>query len=198
VVSYHWWKSRKFVIEDTGTAPIGAAKFPVRREGGDGRYWGPQVKSLLREHYAKNMLGLGGMGIDRPDGRVTLDAKGKAKIEWTKSLVAGDPTFDLVEAIRAASRQIVEAGGGELLHEKEWSDNRRMVSVHPLGGCRMAASAADGVVDARGMSFQYPGLFVIDGSIMPGAIGVNPSLTIAAIAEKLSDDVLGWLQARGS
>jgi len=103
--------------------------------------------------------------------------------------VPGDRTFELVEAIRAACRLIAEAGGGELLHEKEWSDNRRMLGVHPLGGCRMARSRAAGVVDAAGAVFGYPGLYVVDGSIMPGAIGVNPSLTIAAVAEKLSDGI---------
>ncbi|MEW6733284.1 MAG: GMC family oxidoreductase [Acidobacteriota bacterium] len=196
LVTYHWWKSKRFIIEDVGTAPVGLAKFPLRREGGDGRYWGPQVKSLLRNHYAKNVVGLGAMGIDSPDGRVTIDSTGNAKVEWTKSLVAGERTYDLMQAIRSASEAIVKAGGGEMLHEKEWSDNRRLITVHPLGGCRMATNINEGVVDTRGMVFNYPGIFVIDGSIMPGAIGVNPSLTIAAIAEKLSDDVLNWLQSR--
>ena len=41
----------------------------------------------------------------------------------------------------------------------------------------------------RGEVFGYPGLYVVDGSIMPSAIGVNPSLTIAAVAEKLSDGI---------
>lgn len=196
IVSYHWWRSRRFVIEDTGTAPLGVAKFPVRREGGDGRYWGPQLKSLLRTHYARNVVGLGGMGIDSPDGRVTIDSDGRARIEWTRPLGPGDRTYELIEAIREASRQIAEAGGGELLHEKEWSDNRRILSVHPLGGCRMATSVSAGVVDASGMAFNYPGLFVIDGSILPGAVGVNPALTIGAMAERLSDGVLDWLRGR--
>jgi cholesterol oxidase len=189
IVSYHWWRTHRFIIEDTGTAPMGAAKYPLRREGGDGRYWGPQIKDLLRLHYATDMVGLGGMGIDGGDGRVTIDADGKARLDWTKPLVPGDRTFELVEAIRAACRLIAEAGGGELLHEKEWSDDRRMLGVHPLGGCRMGRSREAGVVDAAGAVFGYPGLYVVDGSIMPGAIGVNPSLTIAAIAEKLSDGI---------
>jgi len=196
LVSYHWWRSKRFVIEDLGSAPLGIVKFPLRREGGDGRYWGPQIKTLLRDHYARHMVGIGGMGIDRPDGQVTLNNDGNAQITWTTALAPGNPTFDLMENIRVASKQILEAGGGELLHAKEWSDNRRIISAHPLGGCRMAASSNTGVVDTHGMVFNYPGLFVIDGSIMPGAVGVNPSLTIAAIAEKLSDDALAWLRTR--
>ena len=107
----------------------------------------------------------------------------------------GDRTYELLEGIRAACRQIAEAGGGELLHEQEWSDDRRMLGVHPLGGCRMARSRAAGVVNERGEVFGYPGLYVVDGSIMPSAIGVNPSLTIAAIAEKLSDGIRDALAA---
>jgi cholesterol oxidase len=194
LVSYHWWQSKRFILEDTGTAPLGAAKFPLRREGGDGRYWGPELKALMRGHYATGTVGLGGMGLDSAEGRVTLDRKGRAQLDWTGSLVPGDRTFELIEGIRAACRMVAEAGGGELLHEKEWSDDRRMLGVHPLGGCRMATHAGAGVVDARGTVFGYPGLYVVDGSIMPSAIGVNPSLTIAAVAEKLSDGILEWLE----
>jgi cholesterol oxidase len=189
IVSYPWWRTGRFVIEDVGSAPLGAAKYPLRREGGDGRYWGPQVKNLLRGHYATDMVGIGGVGIDGSDGRVTIDRDGRAHLDWTRRLVPGDRTYEVIEGIRAACRLIAEAGGGELLHEEEWTDRRRMLGVHPLGGCRMARGRAAGVVDARGQVFGHPGLYVIDGSILPGAIGVNPSLTIAALAEKLSDGV---------
>src|SRR5262249_41610098 len=56
--------------------------------------------------------------------------------------------------------------------------------VHNLGGCVMADSPADGVVNGWGESFAYPGLFVADGSILPRATGANPSATIAAVAER--------------
>ncbi|MCU0513262.1 MAG: GMC family oxidoreductase [Anaerolineae bacterium] len=56
-------------------------------------------------------------------------------------------------------------------------------TAHMLGGCPMGTDASSGVVDARMQVFNYPGLYVIDGSIMPGNPGVNPSLTITALAE---------------
>jgi cholesterol oxidase len=40
-----------------------------------------------------------------------------------------------------------------------------------------------GVVDRRGEVFRYPGLYVVDGSVLPVNLGVNPSLTITALAE---------------
>ena len=57
----------------------------------------------------------------------------------------------------------------------------------------MATSIGQGVVDDRGWVFGYPGLFVMDGSIMPSAIGVNPALTIAVVAEKTSDDLVRYM-----
>jgi cholesterol oxidase len=57
------------------------------------------------------------------------------------------------------------------------------VTAHILGGCPMGKSAEDGVIDAEGRVFNYDGLFVIDGSMMPANPGINPSLTIAALAE---------------
>ena len=60
----------------------------------------------------------------------------------------------------------------------------RLMTVHPLGGSPMGAGPHDGVVDSHGRVFGADGLYVADGSIMPGPVGANPSLTISAIAER--------------
>ncbi len=57
------------------------------------------------------------------------------------------------------------------------------VTAHILGGCPMGVDSEDGVVDRDCRVFNYPGLYVIDGSVIPGNPGVNPSLTITALAE---------------
>ena len=57
------------------------------------------------------------------------------------------------------------------------------ITAHPLGGCPMGTSADDGVVDKNCRVFNYPGLYIIDGSIVPANPGINPSLTITALAE---------------
>lgn len=56
-------------------------------------------------------------------------------------------------------------------------------TAHILGGCPMGADAAEGVVNERFEAFGYPGLRIIDGSVIPANLGVNPSLTITALAE---------------
>ncbi len=58
------------------------------------------------------------------------------------------------------------------------------MTAHILGGAIIGDSPATGVVDAYHRVFGYPGLHVIDGSAVPANLGVNPSLTITALAER--------------
>jgi choline dehydrogenase-like flavoprotein len=60
------------------------------------------------------------------------------------------------------------------------------VTFHPLGTCRMALDARDGVVDPWGKSFELEGLYVADGSVVPTSIGVNSQLTIMAMAARIA------------
>jgi cholesterol oxidase len=60
----------------------------------------------------------------------------------------------------------------------------KFITVHPLGGCPMSDEPAAGVTDDHGRVHGYDGLYVLDGSIVPTALGVNPSKTIAALAER--------------
>ena len=57
------------------------------------------------------------------------------------------------------------------------------ITAHPLGGCPMGRSAGDGVVDSECRVFEYPGMYVVDASIVPANPGLNPSLTVTALAE---------------
>jgi len=60
-------------------------------------------------------------------------------------------------------------------------------AAHPLGGCRMADSPDLGVTDDGGAVYGYEGLYCIDSSVISTSLGVNPSLTIAAIAERAAE-----------
>jgi len=73
---------------------------------------------------------------------------------------------------------------------------------HPLGGCRIARDVGEGVVDEFGRVFDklkngarpyYDGLYLADGAIIPTALGVNPSLTISALALRIGDQVIADL-----
>jgi cholesterol oxidase len=90
--------------------------------------------------------------------------------------------------------------GGTVVPNLAHLPGMRSFSVHPLGGCRMGRSLADGVVDDVGRVFDangaiQPGLRIADGSILPGRPGVPPSLTIAALAERIADSLVAEITA---
>lgn len=59
-------------------------------------------------------------------------------------------------------------------------------TAHILGGCNIGSSAEEGVIDKNHEVFSHSGLFACDGSVIPTNLGVNPSLTITALAERFS------------
>ncbi|WP_414694986.1 GMC oxidoreductase [Paraburkholderia sp.] len=59
-----------------------------------------------------------------------------------------------------------------------------MITPHPPSGCNTGPTKADGVVNASGKVFGYKCLYVMDGAVIPRALGPNPSRTIAALAER--------------
>ena len=61
---------------------------------------------------------------------------------------------------------------------------------HPLGGCRMAKDATEGVADEYGRVFGHEGLYIADASLIPSSLGVNPSLTISAVALRVARQII--------
>jgi cholesterol oxidase len=128
-------------------------------------------------------LPLLGMGRDIPDGRMFL-RKGRLDLDWKT-----EKSSAYFDRLRTTSRGVAHSLGGTFADNPIWF-LRRVITVHPLGGCPMGRSAGEGVVDSSGNVFGYPGLYVADGSVMPGPVGPNPSLTIAALADRFADRIL--------
>ena len=120
------------------------------------------------------------MGRDLADGQIQLHPRTSAAIiRWKVP-----PNLPLYEAERRLSTDFANAMGGNVAMNPLWRVFQIPVTVHSLGGCLMADSPEYGVTDANGEVYEYPGLFVLDGAILPGATGVNPAHTIAAVAER--------------
>jgi cholesterol oxidase len=92
-----------------------------------------------------------------------------------------------VNGLVGAHKRLSKATGGDARVPPTWTVLHHLVTPHPLGGCNMAASSAAGVVDDLGRVFGHPGLYVADGAIVPRPIGLNPSKTIAALAERIAE-----------
>lgn len=131
----------------------------------------------------KTSLVLLGMGQDRSDGEIRLDSSGNAQVVWNI-----DESRVHFERITFEMKRISKMLRGYFF-PNPLTPIDKVISVHPLGGCAMAASIDDGVVDFKGEVFNYPGLYVVDGSILPTSTGANPALTIAAVAEFISDNI---------
>lgn len=146
-----------------------------------------QVSRLLGSTtLSSGLLPLLGMGRDVPDGVMHL-ADGKLDIDW--DLRGSDEHF---QRVRSEMRRLAEALGAEFVDNPIWHLSR-VITVHPLGGCATGRNADEGVVDVWGQVFASEGLYVADGAVMPGAVGANPSLTIAALADRFADGMLGEL-----
>ncbi len=137
----------------------------------------------------------------------------------------GKPADAHLEAIDAALvRQSYGAGmaGGQYVANPLWRPmpkaaqsamsgampGGRMITVHPLGGCPMGDDCTRGVVDSFGRVFDsnraanavgdnvHPGLYVLDGAIVPTALGTNPLLTISALAWRACDSIVAGFPER--
>ena len=136
-----------------------------------------------------NIFFFNAMGQDDASGVFSLDDDGELDLKWDKPIVK-HPTFTKTNDL---CQELSKAMGGDYVALWDALPRKRLTIPHPLGGCPVGATRDEGVVDAHGAVFDgagaaptdtHPGLFVVDGSTIPGALAVNPTLTIAAQALK--------------
>jgi cholesterol oxidase len=125
-----------------------------------------------------------GQGVDASDGLMRLQRSLASDALHLTLDYDVRRSEAVVQAMIERHKRLSHATGGRPVEPPSWSWLRYLVTPHPLGGCNMGSTAADGVVDHRGEVFGYPGLYVMDGAVVPRALGLNPSRTIAALAER--------------
>jgi cholesterol oxidase len=151
-----------------------------------------EISGLFRNtELSANSLPLLGMGRDVPDGRLRLRG-GKLDVRWD-----GSASTDHFDRLETTMRRIADVLGAEYAELPAWLAER-FITVHPLGGAPMGHHAGEGVCDGYGEVFGHPGLYVADGAAMPGPVGANPSLTIAALADRMSTRLLENRPARSA
>ena len=134
---------------------------------------------------AKSSFPILTMGRDLPNGNLYLK-KGRLECDWNIK-----KSQDYYNRVIRVGQAIAKALKAEFLDNPAYRWNfHQVLTAHPLGGNPMGRDENEGVVDSHGEVFNNPGLYVADGSIMPGPVGPNPSLTIAALSDRIADHII--------
>ncbi len=151
----------------------------------------------------------GAMIRDKSRGRVWFDVKGNPAI--TYNLVPED-LAKLHKGLVHTSEMLLAAGAHRLYYgimghdavESRADFDRfktrplvpaelTLLSYHPLGTCRMGRDPKTSVVDLDHQSHDVPGLFIVDGSTVPGPPGVNPQVIIMSMATRAAERIASHL-----
>jgi cholesterol oxidase len=165
-----------FVLEDLHGLPAAATVALDARPAGTSRGWGLAYQQGLRD-LGRHLLAIAIVGKSVPTLRV--------RDEGGNAVVSGSPYPPPAGSIGAA-RAILNALDARLV-DTTWELAGRAITVHPTGGCAIGAVVRAGDLEVVGS----PGLHVIDGSVLPGNPLRNPAHTIAAVAERALDVMLG-------
>jgi cholesterol oxidase len=145
------------------------------------------IRHLLRNNDPfRNVMPWFAQGMDAANGifslkRRFLSGTPRLHLDWdiTRSK-------DLIDTVVRMHERLSVATSGIPLVPPTWSLAHELVTPHPLGGCNMGETSATGVVDHKGEVFGFKNLYVADAAIIPEALGVNPSRTIGALAERIA------------
>ena len=160
------------------------------------------------------------MGRDEATGSITLEGPAgtaRRRLRFSLGYAPADPTIAGIEAALEHAGRAGGFDGGFHMPNPAWrllpasaesifgSTERRLVTVHPIGGCVMGEHREAGAVDHIGRVFDpaspdpcavHDGLHVLDGAILPGALGVNPMATIAAVSIRAARRIARALDAQ--
>jgi choline dehydrogenase-like flavoprotein len=145
---------------------------------------------------------------ESPNGRVWRDVAGRPAITYTVTRADRDRLHSgmvrMLEILVAAGARRLYAGCASfpMFEPHELAKFRDAVpaaselalaSYHPLGTCKLGRDPKTSVVDLDHQAHEVPGLYIVDGSTVPGAPGVNPQLTIMAMATRAADRIAAAL-----
>jgi choline dehydrogenase-like flavoprotein len=183
--------------------PPGLGTILAQVPGGDGPSWfGPRKKELLTRW--NSWLTIFSMIEDDNEGvfgpppatgnshRISQQMLGRGNLRYTPR-----PTTVRAWAQSDAEvKEILEKDG--LATVMPWTNDLvGAYTVHPLASCRIGDDPRTSALDDRGELREHPGIFVTDGSAVPGALTVNPAMTIAALAERAVPHIVQAAQRRG-
>lgn len=188
MMTFHWMESEGFSLHPGGglepsllAAAIEAADDPVLPR----RSWGMEYKRFVEAVYPHRVIAFSSLGL--AEGHRSVITRGDGTPDFREEdRTAFDAYLDRLEAVvhdvgLTSDVKIIPAYPRELAGQ---------TSAHLLSSCRMAERVEDGVVDPSGEVFGHPNLWICDASSVPFALGVNPALTVSALAEKCAETIV--------
>ncbi len=153
--------------------------------------WGAGHKQRVKELFG-HMVGLASVGDQLPDLRneVSLDPVVKDLYGLPAPRIVNEPRAndqEMLKAIRQRFDEVLQAAGAREIWEPEY---RPGGSSHYLGTCRMGSDPRTSVVDAWCRTHDVPNLFIGDSSPFVTGAGVNPALTISALATRTAEGII--------
>ncbi|HEX5725804.1 MAG TPA: GMC family oxidoreductase, partial [Longimicrobiaceae bacterium] len=133
-------------------------------------------------NFSPRWLGYLGMGTDASNGTLRI-RRGGLEVEWSFR-----QSMRMYRKMWKVLREFSRALNGRYRTSLTWYwPLRKLLTAHPLGGCALSDSPEQGVANEWGEVWNYPNLYVACGSVVPTALGVAPSGTIAALAERIAE-----------
>jgi cholesterol oxidase len=184
--SFMWFLEGTLPTTSRIANTIGAAWSYVARTFGFSKPWAHTVgmERFFAGSWSPHFLPYLGMGTDAGNGTVRL-SRGNLEIDWSHR-----ESREMYRHMEDALVQFSGALGGRYRKSLVWNwPLRKRLTAHPLGGCSLSDSPNAGVTNEWGEVWNYPNLYVSDGSIVPTAVGVGPSATIAALSERIAEHI---------
>jgi cholesterol oxidase len=145
------------------------------------------IQAFLKGREAfRNVMPWFAQGVDAGNGVLSLR---KSPFSKTRELHLSWDVKEseaVIDAIVNMHKRLSKATDGFPVVPPTWTLLKDLLTPHPLGGCNLGTTPANGVVDHKGEVFGYKNLYVADGAIIPEALGVNPSRTIGALSERIA------------
>jgi cholesterol oxidase len=137
----------------------------------------------LKHWSERTVIALVMQTLDNSITTYPIKVPGTNKVFLTSRQGHGEPNPTWIPVANKVVRMMADFMGGHAGGSIGEPFNMPM-TAHFIGGCTIGTSPEDGVVDAYQRVFSYPGLHIADGSAISANLGVNPSLTITAQAER--------------
>ena len=181
------WDSHRFFMMDLGRSPLvrGPILRLLKKIARHPRGYPLKLRHEKHGAVALSAWIVGIMGAGEAPRRLTYSRSGH--LRCTSNHNSDQSREDVVQASIDA---LANAAGASWLMVPAFLERRMPLTVHPLGGAVMADSPDLGVADSYGEVFGHPGLFIADGSLVPTPTGVPPSMTIAALAERVATRIM--------